>query len=176
MHAARQPWSWLIFDVSQEMLLLSTSQSVRKAFHIEAVETTPVVSTLDWFRFWRVDARKVRGLGEIMLFTNHETLYTFVADCRPFREGPDFTLHFLLRFRDVFAGHFGYTTHIRERFIIHRAVDRSVVGVMNNFFQMLECHDGRDLIELERWLNDVPIVARNLFPADRLREKLRENG
>lgn len=44
-----------------------------------------------------------------MLFTNHETLYTIVADGRPFREGPDFAQHFLLRFRDIFAGHFGYT-------------------------------------------------------------------
>ena len=156
------------------MLLLSASQSVRRAFHIIPVRTTPVVSSSDWFRFWRVDARKIRGLGEIMLFTNHETLYTFVADCRPFREGPDFALHFLRRFSEVFAGHFGYTRDIKERILVHRAVDRSAVGVMNNFFWMLESHDGRSLPELERWLNDVPIVARNLFPADRLREKLRE--
>jgi hypothetical protein len=158
------------------VLLLSASQSVRKAFRIDPVETTPVVSTCHWFRFWRVDARKIRGLGEIMLFTNHETLYTVVADCRPFREGPDFALHFLRRFSEIFAGHFGYTSPIKERIIVHRAVDRSVVGVMNNFFLLLESHDGRSLAELERWLNDVPIVARNLFPARRLREKLRESG
>jgi hypothetical protein len=159
------------------MLLLSTSLSVRKALHIDPVESTPPVPTADWYRFWRVDARTIRGRGEIMLFTNYETLYTFVADSRPFREGPDFALHFLRRFSEVFAGHFGYASHIKERIVVHRAVDRSVLGVMNNFFIMLECRtDKMDIADLERWLNDVPIVARNLFPADRLREKLRENA
>jgi len=57
------------------------------------------------------------------------------------------------------------------------AVDRSVVGVMNSFFTMLECSNSKmDIAGLERWLNDVPIVSRNLFPADRLREKLGEQS
>ena len=159
------------------MLLLSASQSVRKAFHVEPVESTPPIPTADWYRLWRVDARKIRGRDEIMLFTNHETLYTFVADCRSFREGPDFALCFLKRFSELFAGHFGYSHHIKERILVHRAVDRSVVGVMNNFFFMIECSsDRQNTADLERWLNDVPIVARNLFPAKRLREKLRETA
>ena len=168
--------AWLIENVDElRMLLLSASQSVRKAFHIEPVEITPLVPTADWYRFWRVDARKIRGRGEIMLFTNLETLYTFVADCRPFREGADFAWHFLRRFSEVFASHFGYSSHIQENILVHRAVDRSAAGVMNNFFFMIECaSDMKDVADLERWLNDVPIVARKLRPAARLREKLSE--
>ena len=159
------------------MLLLSTSRSVRKAFHIEPVESTPVIPTKDWYRFWRVDARKIHGRGELMLFTNHETLYTFVADCRPFREGPDFALHFLRRFGEIFAGHFGYTDHIEERVLVHRAVDQSVVGVMNHFFLAIEVSDRKlNLRALEDRLNDTPILSRNLFPADRLRQMLSDSA
>ncbi len=155
------------------MILFSVSHSVRKAFRIIPVDTTPVVNSLDWFRFWRIDARRISGRGEIMLFTNYETLYTFVADCREFRTGPDFAMHFLHRFNEVFAGRFGYPDEIKERMIVHRAVDRSVVAVMNSFFLDIHYCDPRESVrELEERINDTPIISRDHFPAGRLREKL----
>src|SRR5215203_1797012 len=110
------------------MILLSASQAVRKAFHITPVETTSVVGSLDWYRFWRVDVRRLRGRGKVMLFTNYETLYTFVADARAFRKESDLALYFLTRFSEIFTGYFGYTHPIDERIVVHRAIDRSALA------------------------------------------------
>jgi hypothetical protein len=158
------------------MILLSASESVRKSFRITPVETSPVVNSRDWYRFWRVDARRMHGRGKVMLFTNHETLYTFVADARLFRTGPDLAHHFLGRFTEVFAGHFGYGHDIKEDIVFHRAPDRSAVAVMNNFFLDMEYYDPSESIrDLEERLNATPIVSRKLFPDTCLREKLAEH-
>ena len=154
------------------ILLLATSQRVRNSYGIEPTATTPIVATADWFRFWRVDTRKIRRHGTIALFTNLETLYTLVADARKWRNASDLQQHFLDRFGEVFAGHFGYTRDVKDRVLMHRAVDQSAVGVMNTFFHDLEFYEARPLAELERALNATPIVARNLFPKDRLSELL----
>ncbi len=155
------------------MILLSSSNSLRRAFHIEPVETTPIVSTAEWYRFWRVDAKKFKGLGEVMLFTNHETCYTLVADSSKFRRGTDLVMWFLFRYGELFNGHFGYNGRIKEEIMVHRGVDRSAIGVMNSFFFMIECYEGEKTHEeLERCLNRVPIVSRNLIPEDAFREKL----
>ena len=155
------------------MILLSSSNSLRRAFHIEPVETTPIVSTTDWYRFWRVDAKKFKGLGEVMLFTNQETLYTVVADSSKFRRGTDFVMWFLFRYGELFNGHFGYNGRIKEEIMLHRGVDRSLTGVMSNLFYMIEFYNGeKSHAELERWLNQVPIVSRNLIPEDSFRAKL----
>lgn len=76
------------------MILLSTSKSVCKAFNVAPIENTVPVATSEWYRFWRVDAKKFIGFGEVMLFTNHETLYTFVADSGTFKRGSDFVMFF----------------------------------------------------------------------------------
>src|SRR5687768_13385538 len=138
------------------MILLAASESVRKAFHIQAIETTPPVPSDEWYRFWRVDARKLRGLGEVMLFTNYETLYTFVADSRPFRGAQDVAQRFLQSYQELFDGHFGYEGAISEKVIAHRAVDRSVQGVMNSFFRILEGIGTRKAFaELEVGINNM---------------------
>jgi hypothetical protein len=144
------------------MILLSSSQAVREAFKIKAVETTPVVATREWYRFWRVDLRKVRGYGEVMLFTNDETLYTFVVDRRRVRDSSDLAQQFLERFRALFEGHLGYTRDSEEEVVVHRATNQSLQGVMNSFFRMIDGHTSKDsLSKWEKRLNEVPVISRD---------------
>ena len=160
------------------MILLSSSQAVREAFKINAVETTPVVPTSEWYRFWRVDLRKVRGYGHVMLFTNDETLYTFVVDRRRVRDSSDVAQHFLERFRALFEGHLGYTRDSAEEVSVHRATNRSLQGVMNSFFRMIDGHTSKDsLPKLEKWLNEVPVISRDFqLPAELLHARLQKTA
>jgi hypothetical protein len=157
------------------MILLSSSNSIRRAFHVAPIEIPPAVSTAEWYRFWRVDAKKFKGLGEVMLFTNHETLYTLVADSSQFKRGSDFVMWFLFRYAELFGDKFDYNGRIKEEVMVHRGVDRSVIGVMNSFFFMIECAKAeKSHSELELWLNRVPVVSRNLIPEDAFNQKIKK--
>jgi hypothetical protein len=144
-------------------------------FNLSVVETTPPVPTKDWYRFWRVDSRKIRGLGDVMLFMNYETLFTFVADTRPLRQEQDVVQHFLNRYSAMFKGHLGYGEGISEKVVFHRASDRSVQGVMNSFFLVIEGRPEKATSEaLEEGLNNAPIISRKFrFSSELLNERLR---
>ena len=159
------------------MILLDISKSVRSAYHMDPVEVTPLMPAAEWYRFWRVDARRIKPFGEVMLFTNHETLFTFVADSRKFTHASDFAVYFMLRYTELLHNRFGYGNRIKEQVVAHRGVDRSVIGVMNSLFAMSECRSGiKDHAELERSLNEIPVVSRNLIPSNALRQKLLRNA
>ena len=158
------------------MILLSTSSSVRKAFHIARIETTPSVPTDDWYRYWRIDARKNKSLGEVMLFTNQETLYTLVCDSREFKRGSDVIMCFLFRYGELFNGHFGYNGRIKEDLMVHKAVNLSVAGVMNGIFQRIDfLADRYSHKEIEVMINEIPVVSRGIVPFDYFNRKLNEN-
>lgn len=159
----------------QNMILLSSSASIRKAFHIAPLESTPVVPTSEWYRHWRVDARKHRKLGEIMLYTNHETLYTITADSRAFKSASDVVMHFILRYGELFGSQFGYDGRIKEDIIIHKGIDRSVAGVMNSIFQRLNAISERyGHADLEKLVNEAPNVSRGISPLEIFTRKLNE--
>ena len=159
------------------MILLSSSASIRKAFHIAPIASTPAVPTSDWYRHWRVDARKNRELGEVMLFTNHETLYTLTADSREFRKASDVIMYFLFRYGELFGSHFGYNGRIKEDIIVHAGIDLSVAGVMNGIFQRINSISGRyGHPELEELVNGAPIVSRGISALESFTKKLNEKG
>ena len=155
------------------MILISSSASIRKAFHIVPVSTVPTVPANDWYRHWRVDARKNHELGEIMLFTNYETLYTITADSRNFRRTNDMLIYFLFRYVELFGAHFKGQREIKENIIIHKEVNLSVTGVMNGMFQRinsLSCNYGHS--EIENLVNQAPIGSSGITPLENLTEKL----
>jgi len=159
----------------QEMILLSSSAAIRKAYHIKPVQNTPPVRSDEWFRFWRVDACAFKDGPEVMLFTNHETLYTFVADASGFRSAPDWVTYFARRYSEMFHPYFGYNGRVTERFVVHKASDRSVIGVMNSHFNSISFYANRMSVEaMEDRVNRTPIVSRKIFPADSLAQKLKE--
>ena len=158
------------------MLLLSTSAALRKAFHIKPVEETLTVKTEDWYRFWSIDARVTYNGTEVMLFTNHETLYTFVADAKQFKTASDMIMYFAKRYSDMFHQHFGYNGRVQERLVVHKASDRRVIGVMNSYFHSIDFYaDDMNFEDMEFQINRTPIVSRNIFPGDYLLKKLKED-
>jgi hypothetical protein len=102
------------------MILIAASASVRKAFHIVPVDVSPIVPTNEWFRFWRVDARYIDGYGELALFTNHETLYSFIVDANRIAGWHELMSYFMMRYAELFRRYVGYTDPMSEQIAVHR--------------------------------------------------------
>lgn len=148
------------------MILLSASRAVINAYKMEPASTTPAIQSGDWFRRWRVDARKI-GRKEVTFFTNEVTLYTIIIDTTKVREMHELFGCFMDRYYQLFQGRFGYHGHFKEEIVVHTPYDRSLIGVMNNFFQMVEYHEEDSAMsDLESWVNSIPVVARDIIPAN----------
>jgi hypothetical protein len=155
------------------MILISASQAVLRAYRVVPAATTPPVPSAHWYRMWRIDARKYQR-KEFTLITNSDTLYTFVIDSTEIPHVNELAAAFMVKFAEVFKGRCGYSDRLSETILFHRAVDRSVIGVMNSMFRMIECdsHE-RTPEQLEHWLNEVPVVSRDLIPIECLKERFK---
>jgi hypothetical protein len=157
----------------EHMILLSASNKLRKAFHMPPPEPTPSPPGADWYRFWRVDAKAYKGFGEVMLFTNHETLYTFVADSSTFRSASDLIKWFLARYFATFGKKLYPDGQFNEELAFHSGADKSVIGVMNSHFQNVNYLIPRKpRAELEAWLNQQLILTRKFIPEQEVQKRL----
>lgn len=158
------------------MILISASRSILEAYKIKPANTTPVIMSGDWYRMWRVDARLI-GREDITFFTNIDTCYTIIIDSKKVRYYQDLFERFMVRYVQLFRGRFGYFGNVEETIVVHKAVDRSIIGVMNNFFQMAEIYrEGGGYKDLESRINDILVVAKNLIQAASLAIRLNAAG
>jgi hypothetical protein len=155
------------------MILLSTSNSLRLAFHLPPPEPTPNPSNLKWHSLWRIDAKNFPGLGEVMLFTNHETLFTFVADSSKFRSAPDMMKWFLVRYASVFAAKIYPGGMLGDQMGFHANADTSVIGVMTSYFQKVSGFGNtKNHAQLEAWINESWISSRKFSPGEEVQRRL----
>ena len=160
------------------MILLSCSKAVLEKFDVNVVSSSLLVSSTDWHRFWRADLRRIKGVGEVLFFTNKDTLYTLVADPRGIRDASALEQHFLFRLRLLFDGNLGFTSNSWESVLMHRAADQSLQGSMNSFFRIIDSSSSVPALDdLEPWLNSFPAASREFrSPKEMLQKRVRKTA
>ena len=156
------------------MILLAMSASLRKAFHVAPLRTTAPIQSSDWFRLWRCDGMRHKR-RDIVVFTNHVTLFSFVIDATRAKTFGALCALFAERYNDSFAPISASYQISVEEIQPHTAIDRSLIAVMNSLLLDMGHSETADCAILEEHMNHTPIGSREFYmPAELHQKQLNE--
>jgi hypothetical protein len=156
------------------MILLAMSASLRKAFHVAPLRTTAPIPSSDWFRLWRCDGMRHKR-RDIVVFTNHVTLFSFVIDATRAKTFGALCALFTERYNDLFVPISASCQITIEEIQPHTAIDRSLIAVMNSLLLDMSFSKSSDCAILEERMNYTPIGSRGFqMPIELYQKQLNE--